>query len=169
MSNGAKGVGLFLWGALTLVSSDGLGQRPLEQAYVSSHSPASASFPGDIIVDPHGPIPTLHRALQSARPHARIVVRAGTYREPTIVVDKPVTIEGEGWPIFLGSSHDVFTVTGDSVTIRGLVIRHVTPTAAEDRAGIRFSGARHCALEHSRIYDTFFAIYLAKSSDCRIA
>jgi nitrous oxidase accessory protein len=85
------------------------------------------------------------------------------------VVDYPVTIEGQGWPIFLGSSHDVFTVTGDSVTLRGLLIRHVTPTAAEDRAAFRFSGARHCTLEQSRIYDTFFAIYLAKASQCRVA
>jgi nitrous oxidase accessory protein len=124
---------------------------------------------GDIIVDPNGPISTVRRALLLARPHARIVVRAGTYREPTIIVDKPVTIEGDGWPTFLGGDHDVFTITGDSVTIRGLVIRHVTPTAAEDRAAIRFSGVRHCSLEQSHLYDTFFAVYLAKTSDCRIA
>jgi nitrous oxidase accessory protein len=123
---------------------------------------------GDIVVDPRGPVSTLTRALQLAPAHARILVRAGTYREAMIVVDKPVTIEGQGWPIFLGGEHDVFRVTADSVTIRGLVIRHLTPTAAEDRAAVRFSGVRGCALEHSRLYDTFFGVYLARSSDCRI-
>jgi nitrous oxidase accessory protein len=167
MSNGARIAGLF-WVALTLIASNVLGQRPHETANLPPRTAASASLPGDIVVDPHGPIATLHGAIQLARRHSRIVVRAGTYREPTIVVDKPLTIVGQGWPTFLGTEHDVLLVTGDSVTIRGVVIRHVTPTGAEDRAGIRFSGARHCTLEHSRFYDTFFAVYLAKSSHCRI-
>ena len=129
---------------------------------------SSTATPRILVVDPRGPLSTLTSALRSARPHDRIVVHAGSYREPTIVIDRPVTIEGEGWPIFLGGEHDAFRVTADSVTIRGIVIRHVSASAAEDRAGVRFSGVRHCALEHSRLYDTFFAVYLAKSSDCRI-
>jgi nitrous oxidase accessory protein len=96
-------------------------------------------------------------------------VRAGNYHEPTIQVVRPVSIEGEGWPTFVGGDHEVITVTADSVSIRGLVIRHVAPTAAEDRAGIRFSGAHHCTVENTRLFDTFFGIYLAQSADCRIA
>ncbi|HEX2611691.1 MAG TPA: nitrous oxide reductase family maturation protein NosD, partial [Gemmatimonadales bacterium] len=136
---------------------------------ISEPLPAPRPIPPDIIVDPRGPFTTLQSALNAVPRHGRIVVRAGTYREPTIVVDKPVTIQGEGWPTFVGTQHDVFTITGDSVTISGIVIQHVTPTAAEDRAAIRFSGVRHCRLENSRLFDTFFAVYLAKSSDCRIA
>ena len=66
-------------------------------------------------------------------------------------MQQPVTIEGEGWPRFIGGDHEVFTVTADSVTIRGLVISHVAATAAEDRAGIRFSGVRGCTVENTRL------------------
>ena len=94
----------------------------------------------EIVVDPAGPIRTLGAALLMSRPHGRIRVRPGTYREARILVQQPVTIEGEGWPRFIGADHEVMTVTADSVTIRGLIISDVAATAAEDRAGIRFSG-----------------------------
>jgi nitrous oxidase accessory protein len=145
------------------------GHRPIEVAETTGATLALPSLATDIVVDAHGAVPTLRAALRSARPHGRIIVRAGTYAEPTILVDKPVTIEGEGWPVFVGGDHEVFTVTADSVIIRGLVIRHVAPTAVEDRAGIRFSGVRHCTVENNRLYDTFFGIYLAQSTGCRIS
>jgi nitrous oxidase accessory protein len=144
-------------------------QVPVEVVRALPQRVASSSTRSQIVVDPEGSVRTLHQALRSAAPHARILVRSGTYREPTIVVDRPVTIEGEGWPVFLGGEHEVFRVTADSVAIRGLVIRHVVATAAEDRAAVRFAGVRHCVLEQSRFEDTFFAVYLAKSADCRIA
>jgi nitrous oxidase accessory protein len=168
MRTGVTGMGLLLWAALTLLSSSGLCQGSQVSAGLPPLLAAPASLPGDIVVGARGPIQSLQSAIRSARRHGRIVVRAGTYREPTITVDKPLTILGEGWPTFLGTEHDVLVVTGDSVTITGLVFRHVTATAAEDRAAIRFAGVRHCTLKNSRFYDTFFAVYLAKSSDCRI-
>ena len=120
-------------------------------------------------MDPSGPVRTLTAALRLARRHGRILVRPGTYRESRIQVTRPVTIEGQGWPTLVGGEHEVLTVTADSVTIRGLTISGVVPSAAEDRAGIRFSGARHCTVENTRLIGTFFGIYMAQSSDCRIA
>jgi nitrous oxidase accessory protein len=122
----------------------------------------------ELVVSPGGALPTLTAALRLARPHSRIVVRPGTYQEPMIWVDKPVTIEGQGWPTFLGGEHDVFRITADSVSLRGMVIRHIAPTAAEDRAAIRVSGARGCTIENNRLVETFFGIYLARASACRI-
>lgn len=123
----------------------------------------------ELVVSPGSPVPTLTTALRLAPAHSRIVVRAGTYREPMIVVDKPVTIEGEGWPIFLGGEHDVFRITADSVSLRGVVIHGIAPTAAEDRAAIRVSGARECSIENNRLMETFFGVYLARASGCRIS
>ncbi len=126
---------------------------------------ASAQSPL-VVVDPGGPVTTLTQALRLAPRHGRILVRAGTYREPRLLVDRPVTIEGEGWPVFVGGDHEVFTVTADSVTIRELAISRIVATGAEDRAAIRLSGVRHCRVENTRLDDTFFGIYLAKSADC---
>ena len=43
-----------------------------------------------LTVSADGPLRTITEAIRVARPGARIVVSAGTYREPTILVDKPV-------------------------------------------------------------------------------
>jgi nitrous oxidase accessory protein len=145
------------------------GHRPILVADTNPLRPAASTPRADIVVDPAGPVPTLGAALRIAQRYARILVRPGSYREPRIVIDKPVTIEGEGWPTFFGDDHEVFTVTGDSVTLRNLVIKHVTATSAEDRAAIRFSGVHDCTVENVRLFDTFFGIYLAQSTGCRIA
>ena len=150
-------------------SPEHAGHRPVQELEDTASIAAPASQQADIVVNPTGPIRSLTAALRLARPHARIVVRPGRYQEPRIVIDRPVSIQGQGWPTFVGGEHEVISVTADSVTLRGLVIEHVAGSAAEDRAGIRFTRVRHCAVENSRLFDTFFGIYLAESSDCRIA
>ena len=124
----------------------------------------------DIVVQPGTSIPTLGAAVLQARPGDHIVVRRGIYHEPTIVIDVPgVTIEGDSGAVFDGrDAEDVLLVTADSVTIRGLTIRHVATSYIDDRAAIKFQEVTGCVAEHNRIEDAFFGIYLAKSTDCAI-
>ena len=122
-----------------------------------------------VIVSPAGPVRTLSEAIRTAPPGARIVVRAGTYREPTIVVDKPLEITGEGWPVLDGEgARQIMTVGADDVAIRGLVFRDVGASFVDDRAAIRVSGASRCSIEDNRIENAFFGIYLAGVTGCRI-
>jgi nitrous oxidase accessory protein len=141
------------------------------QPVAVTHDPArlqNAADEADLVVDTAGPEKTLGAALRKARPHARILVRAGRYRESPIRIEKPVTIQGEGWPTFVGGDHEVFTITADSVTLRGLAIEQVTATAAEDRAAVRVTGVQGCRVENLRLTETFFGIYLAEVSGCTI-
>ncbi len=122
------------------------------------------------VVEPGGPIPTLTDALRSSRPGDTIVVRAGVYREPRIVIATPVTILGEGNPVFDGGGdHEVLTVKADRVTIRGLTVRNVGASYTEDRAGIRLDGVTGCTIEANRLVGTFFGVYAARSSSCTVA
>lgn len=132
-------------------------------------APLLAALLGTIVVQPGGPVRTLTEALALAHPGDRIVVRAGSYREPRIVVGLPLTIEGEGSPVFLGGAHSTLEVTADGVTIRGLVFSGVTESSMEDRAAILVNGAHHCRIEDNRITGGFFGIYLKASTGCRIA
>jgi nitrous oxidase accessory protein len=126
-------------------------------------SPASR----EIVVDPRGEVPTLTLGLKVARDGDRIAVRPGQYHEPTILVDKRVTIVGTGGVVFDGGGdHQVFTVTADSVTLRGLEIRAVGASATDDRAGIKVIEATGCVIEDNVLVDTFFGIYLSKTSGC---
>ena len=126
-------------------------------------SPASR----EIVVDPRGEVPTLTLGLRVARDGDRIVVRPGQYHEPTILIDKRVTIVGTSGVVFDGAgAHQVFTVTADSVTLRGLEIRDVGASATDDRAGIKVIEAKGCVIEDNVLIDTFFGIYLSKTSGC---
>jgi nitrous oxidase accessory protein len=121
-----------------------------------------------ITVGPGTPVPSLTAALARAHDGDTIVIRPGDYREPEITVTRRVVILGQGWPVFHGGEHQVLTVTADSVTIRGLVIRDVTPSAVDDRAGIRVTGASGCRIEDNTLLDTFFGIYLARVTGCLV-
>ena len=123
---------------------------------------------GTIVVQPAGPVRTLTEALALAHPGDRIVVRAGSYREPRIAVGLTVEIMGEGDPVFLGGEHSTIEVKADGVTIRGLVFSGVSPSSLEDRAAILVSGGNDCHIEDNRISAGFFGIYLKSSTGCRI-
>ncbi len=121
-----------------------------------------------IVVQPSGPVSTLSAALAHARPGDRIIVRAGVYREPAIVVAVRVEIIGEGNPVFEGGAHHTIEVRADSVVIRGLRFAGVPASSVEDRSAILVVGSA-CRLEDNDIRDAAFGIYLKEASGCRIA
>jgi nitrous oxidase accessory protein len=123
----------------------------------------------DLVVDPQGSIRSVATALTLAAPGDRIIVRPGVYREPRLVIDKRIELIGEGDAVLDGGgTHEVLTVRADSVIIRGLTIRNVGTSYTEDRAGIRLDQVNGCVVENNRLEDTFFGIYVAKSTNCRI-
>ena len=130
---------------------------------------ASARAQHTVVVSPNGPVRTISDAVRLSSPGGRIVVKAGTYREPTIIVDKRLVIEGEGGPVLDGQGErEIMTVTADSVTVRGLVFRDVGSSYREDRAAIRVQEANGCVIDDNRLERAFFGIYLARVSGCRI-
>ena len=123
----------------------------------------------EIVVSPTGPLRSIGAAIARAPRGAHVRIMPGVYREPTIVVDRPVTIEGVGTAVLDGEGRrQIMTITGDSVTVRHLTFRDVG-VSREDRSAIRIAGASHCAVEDNRIERAFFGIYLARVSDCRIS
>jgi nitrous oxidase accessory protein len=122
-----------------------------------------------IVVSPTGPLRSIGTAIARAPRGAHIRIMPGVYREPTIVVDRPLTIEGVGVAVLDGEGRrQIMTITSDSVTVRHLTFRDVGTSHREDRSAIRIIEASHCAIEDNRIERAFFGIYLARVSDCRI-
>lgn len=119
-----------------------------------------------LTVRPGTALPTLTAALARAQDGDTILVADGDYHEPEIVVSHRVVIQGLGAAVFHGGDHQVLTITADSVTIRGLTIRDMTPVSSEDRAAIRVTGSRGCVLERNTLLATFFGVYLAKTTGC---
>jgi nitrous oxidase accessory protein len=120
-----------------------------------------------IVVDPQGAVRTIAAALELARAGARISIKPGTYREPTLRIKVPLTLDGAGAAVLDGEgTHGLIEVAADDVTVRGLVLRNTGASHVEDRAALRADGRRNCRIENNRIDNTFFAIYLARVSDC---
>src|SRR5689334_23971280 len=72
-----------------------------------------------------------------------IVIRDGTYHGPTAVVDKQLTIEGQGHPVLDGeNTRGLIIIKADDVTVRGLTLRNVgTSFVEEDRKSTRLNSS----------------------------
>lgn len=144
-------------------------ERTLLSALLALSLATTTAAAQDVIVSDNGPVRSLTEAVRRVPPGGRIIVKRGVYREPTIVVDKRVTIVGEGNPVLDGQGErEIMTVTADSVTVRGLVFRDVGSSYREDRAAIRVQEASGCVIDRNRFERAFFGIYLARVSGCRI-
>ncbi len=149
----------------------GVGLAALGTALLASALPALGQpLPATLHVGEGYPYRSVTAALASAPSGARVVVHAGLYREPTLVVDRPLEIVGEGWPVLDGEGErEILRITADSVTVTGMVFRNVGVSYVEDRAAVKVQEAGHCVVEKNRIENAFFGIYLAQAHDCRLA
>lgn len=108
-------------------------------------------------------------AIERAHDGDLIIIEPGVYREPTIVVNKRVTIEGRGDVILDGEhARQIMTIAADDVTIRHLHFRDVGASYVADLAAVKVLAVHGCNIEDNRIDDAFFGIYLAKSIGCRV-
>lgn len=113
---------------------------------------------------------TVHLTLASASPHDTILLAPGDYREPEIVIERPLTLLGSEGTVFTNSGKgNTILVRSDSVTIRGIGFQDVPVSYIQDNAAIRLDNVRHCTIEDNSFEDNFFAVYAAKSSYCTIS
>jgi len=141
-------------------------------AAAGAGTPLAAQAAGrtDLTVGPGARFATISAALDAARPGDRVLVRAGTYREPTLVIRTArVTVEGQGWPVLDGQGvREVLVIAADDVTVRGIVATNTGISNLEDRAGIRAREVRNCLIEHNRLRKNLWGIYLQRSADCTV-
>jgi nitrous oxidase accessory protein len=106
----------------------------------------------------------LAAALAAAEPGAIITVPAGTYPGP-LVLDKSVTLVGEGRPVIQGAgAGDVVTITAPDVTLDGFVVRGTGDSLDKEDAGIKVQAPR-ATVTNNLVEDALFGIYLANAPD----
>ncbi|HEX5954072.1 MAG TPA: nitrous oxide reductase family maturation protein NosD [Rhodanobacteraceae bacterium] len=115
--------------------------------------------------------PSLAQAIAAAPAGATLVVPAGVHSVSGLRLDKPVTLVGAPGAILDGGGHgDVLRIAAPGVTVRGLTLRHGGTDLTAENAGIFVEQSGHDAtLEHNRIEDTLFGIYLDGPARVRIA
>jgi nitrous oxidase accessory protein len=148
---------------------------PLLLLALSNHAaagviPSAPTHGREIVVGKNAPIKSIKEAIRLASSGDRLRITAGRYPEGNIIVDKPLTIVGDGLAQVDGGGKDeIFTVKADNVTIRGLVIQNAGVSFMHDNAAIKIEGGRNCTIEGNRFINDFFAVYLAKATGCTVA
>jgi nitrous oxidase accessory protein len=132
--------------------------------------PGAAAAQDTLKVYAAGRYRSIGEAVRAARPGAVVLVQAGVYREPTIVLDKPIELLGAGAPVVDGGhERELIHVIADGVTVRGLVLRNTGSSYLQDRAAIKVMDVTGCVIEKNRVENAFFGIYLGRVSDCRVS
>lgn len=110
-------------------------------------------------------ITSLKEAIVIAKDFDTILVKKGTYKEHDILVNKPLTIIGEDYPIIDGElKGEIITIISDNVTVDGLFIINVGTSYTEDYAAIRVRRSKHFVIKNLVLEKLFFGIYIEKSS-----
>ncbi len=116
----------------------------------------------------------LARVVALAHAGDTLLLHEGVYRESGIVVDKPLSLQGQrsGGAVVLDAENkgvSILFIRANNVSICGLTFKNVAVAYTTDNAAIRADNVRNCVIENNTLDNTFFGIYLAKSSFCRIA
>ncbi len=114
-------------------------------------------------------IRSLKEAIKISMMCDTILVKKGTYKEYNIVVDKPLTIIGENFPVIDGEDQgEIIRVVSDHVTIDGLFIINVGTSYTSDHAAIRVVRSKNFVIQNVVLENLFFGIYIEKSSHGKI-
>tara|TARA_R110002051_G_scaffold7699_2_gene34182 strand:- start:13090 stop:14328 length:1239 start_codon:yes stop_codon:yes gene_type:complete len=126
-------------------------------------------FAQTIVVCSDCKINSLKEAINTAVAGDTILVKKGTYKEYNIVVDKPLTIKGENFPVIDGEDRgEIIRVVSDNVTIDGLFIINVGTSYTSDHAAIRVVRSENFLIQNVVLEKLFFGIYIEKSNNGRI-
>ena len=107
----------------------------------------------------------LQTRIDAARPGDRVVVGPGTYRGD-LILDRPLTLVGEGRPVLVGSgTGSVVRIRADHVTVEGFDIDGLAGgDLGRDPSGIHVA-ARFATVRDCRIRNTLFGVYLREADD----
>tara|TARA_R110002074_G_scaffold267932_2_gene440116 strand:+ start:4485 stop:5729 length:1245 start_codon:yes stop_codon:yes gene_type:complete len=114
-------------------------------------------------------ITSLKEAIAIAKDFDSILVKKGTYKEYNIVIDKPLTIIGENYPVIDGElKGEIITIISDNVTVDGLFIINVGTSYTSDYAAIRVRKSKNFVIQNLVLEKLFFGIYIEKSRDGKV-
>jgi nitrous oxidase accessory protein len=108
-------------------------------------------------------------AIAAAPAFTRVIVEAGTYREGTLSITRPLQLVGEPGAILDGQGgHTVLLVQADDVSVEGLTFANTGASQVEERAGLKVRLSRRCRIARNTFIATAFGVYLEKTVGCEV-
>lgn len=112
---------------------------------------------------------TIKQAITAAHAGDTVLVKKGRYKEYNILVDKPLTIKGENYPVIDGEDQgEIIRIVADNVTIDGLFIINVGTSYTSDHAAIRVVRSENFLIQNVVLEKLFFGIYIEKSNNGKV-
>lgn len=115
-----------------------------------------------IRVGPGAEFSTIGDAVAAARAGDTVLVAPGTYSE-RLVIDRPLTLKGEGWPVVDGEGIGHVVEVLAPLRLEGFVIRGSGDNVVEEDAGVMVREAPGTRIVGNRLEDVFYGIYLKDS------
>lgn len=98
-----------------------------------------------------------------------LLIKKGTYKEFNILINKPLTLIGEKYPVVDGEDQgEIIRIVSDNVTIDGLFIVNVGTSYTSDYAAIRVVKSQNFLIQNVVLEKLFFGIYLEKSNNGKV-
>ncbi len=112
---------------------------------------------------------TIKEGVRKAAAYDTVLVEKGTYKEVDILIDKPLVLKGENYPLIDGElKGEIITIVSDDVTVDGLFIINVGTSYTKDYAAVRVIKSKNFLIQNLVLEKLFFGIYLEKSSHGRV-
>jgi nitrous oxidase accessory protein len=118
-----------------------------------------------IKVGKNGQVATIRQAVSVANPGDTLLILSGEYREGNIVIEKPLSITGEGLPVVSGENkYEIFTIHAQNVSVSGLKFVDTGISSINDLAAIKVLDSEFLRITDNVFERAFFAIHISNSS-----
>ncbi|MVZ64658.1 nitrous oxide reductase family maturation protein NosD [Sphingobacterium sp. DK4209] len=108
---------------------------------------------------------TIKAGIAAAKAGDTVLVHAGVYREGNIIIDKPLTLLGEGNPTLDGQKKfEPLSIKSHAVVIQGFTVKGSGHSSLDDIAGIKIYNTYDVKVLDNILDDNFFGVY---SQNCR--
>ncbi|WP_299532853.1 nitrous oxide reductase family maturation protein NosD [Ulvibacterium sp.] len=122
-----------------------------------------------ITICPTCDVSSIKQGIASAMEYDTLLIKKGTYNEYNIVIDKPLTLLGEDYPVIDGEDMgEIITIVSDNVTVEGLFIINVGTSYTTDYAAVRVVKSENFLIKHLVLEKLFFGIYLEKANNGKV-
>lgn len=126
---------------------------------------APLAFSRSIVVGKDQVVTSLRTAVEMAGDGDTILLHKGIYREGNIIINKSICLIGVNGPILDGENkHEILTVSGEKIIIKGIRFRNSGYSSMNDYASVNLVDAKNCIIENNTIENSYFAIHVANAS-----
>ena len=128
-----------------------------------------AQVPKTIEICPSCKVKTIKDGISNASEYDTLLIKKGIYKEFNILVDKPLTLKGENYPVIDGEDRgEIIRIVSDNVTIDGLYIINVGTSYTTDYAAIRVVKSENFLIQNVVLEKLFFGLYLERSNNGKV-